>query len=500
MLSPGHPLVVPTSPLPKTLYAAIYDRVSDDRKNDQRSVQRQHRKNQEACKANGWIDRDYTDNDKGASRFSKAIRKDWDRLVADITTGRVHVVILWESSRGDRKLAEWAQFLDLCRMFGILIHITSRSRTYDVRNNPEDWKQLAQDGVDSAAETDKLSERILSGVLEVAIVGEPTNSAPYGYYREHHRRTKKLIGQFPDPDTAPIVYGIFRRVAAGVPLAAVARELNAAEVPSPGGKTWSSVGVRKVATRRAYIAEREYLGNVYRVDCKPLVGQELFWTVQRILTDPRRNPHTKGNTKPGKAAHLLGYIALCAECKGVLCAQMRGDVRKYRCKAKTCVVVTADELDEYVTDLVIARLTGTDLFERMHASEDETITVARAEVARLGAEISKALDLLKAGVYSQDEYVAISGDFKAKQAKAQEAATIAAVPASLRTLLTQDDRHRDMAERFGLLHISAQREVIRTLLTIEVRKGKRGGVKAGEERPPVEARVDHEWNDLRAAA
>lgn len=510
-LPSAHPLVIPTRPDLATLYAAIYDRVSDDRKQDKRSVQRQHRKNLEACRTYGWTDRDYADNDAGASRFSKAIREDWDRLVSDLANGRVHVVILWEPSRGDRKLTDWSQFLDLCRMYGTLIYITSRDKLYDVRNNAEDWKQLAQDGVDSAAEVDKLRERVLSGVLEVAIIGEPTCKVPYGYYRVHDQRTKQLIGQFPDPDTAPIVDGIFRRVAAGVPLAAIARELNEAECPSPSAKKlldagslppsncgWTSSSVRKVATRRVYIAEREYNGTVYTVDCKPLVSLELYWAAQRTLSDPKRNPHLKGNTKPGKVQYLLGDVAMCAKWGHPMRSINQAGVRWYKCR-QGCAMVKANELDEYMTGLVAEFLTQPNLWRRAMATDDEAVSVARAEVERLNAEILKARSLLKSGVYSQDEYVDIKSGYEAQLIKAEQAANAATLPAPLRKLLTDDDRHATMLERFTAQHIATRRQIVRTILTPLVHEGVRGARKRGEPPRLVEDRVTIAWNRMGSA-
>lgn len=481
-LPPAYPLAAPAAPA--TVWAAIYDRVSDDRKNDARSVKRQHRANRDACTANGWIDRDYSDNDKGASRFSKAIRDDWDRLVADLDAGRVHVVILWEVSRGGRELEAWARFLNLCRAHGTLIHITERDRTYDVRR-AEDWKQLATDGVDSAAETDKLSGRIRSGVLEVAVNGEPTNKCAYGYVREHDSRTKQLIGQFPDPDAAPIVRGIFERIARGVPLAAITRELNDAEVPAPRGGTWSQSGVRKVATRLAYIARRDYRGTVYTVDCVALVSDELFYTVQRILSDPRRNPHLKGNTKPGKAVHLLSGVAVCDVCEGPLGAHNRNGVRVYRCKsASVCVSIRADRADEYVKLLLCKVLSDPEEFAHLTPTDDGAVVAARTEVARLEAEIVTARGLLKAGRYSQLDYADIAGDLRTKLQAAQKAAEVATIPATLRALLTPDDRNRDMRERFADLPVAAQREVVRTVMNVRVRKGMKGHA------VPVEDRVE----------
>ena len=87
-----------------------------------------------------------------ASRFATRDRPGYQRLLADITAGKLDVVVLWEASRGDRKLATWAQFLDACCEQGTGIYITSHGRLYDMANG-RDWRNLVEDGVDSGYES-----------------------------------------------------------------------------------------------------------------------------------------------------------------------------------------------------------------------------------------------------------------------------------------------------------------------------------------------------------
>jgi site-specific DNA recombinase len=69
----------------------------------------------------------------------------------------VGVLWLWESSRGDRKLSSWAAMLETCREHKVGIYVVTHRRLYDMVNGRE-WKTLAEDRVDSQAESDKTSE------------------------------------------------------------------------------------------------------------------------------------------------------------------------------------------------------------------------------------------------------------------------------------------------------------------------------------------------------
>src|SRR6266511_1855852 len=108
------------------LRAAIYDRVSDDRRGDARSVGEQDEANRGAASAEAWtVVATYEDNDRSASRFA----------TKDRTARPVGSTCSCCGSRagGDRKLGGWADLLDACQDRGVLVHITSHHRTYDPR-------------------------------------------------------------------------------------------------------------------------------------------------------------------------------------------------------------------------------------------------------------------------------------------------------------------------------------------------------------------------------
>ena len=119
--------------------AREYLRVSLDRSGRQRSNEDQHTDNERAAETHGWrLAKPYRDVGS-ASRFASKRRDDFDRLVADLQADRfgAGVLILWESSRGSRRLSEWALFLELLEERQVLVHVTSHARTYDL-TNPRD--------------------------------------------------------------------------------------------------------------------------------------------------------------------------------------------------------------------------------------------------------------------------------------------------------------------------------------------------------------------------
>src|ERR1700745_735021 len=105
--------------------AAVYSRVSDSKGNKGEREARSIEEQADECRADaarlGWKVIEYSDADRSASRFSTAERPGWERLLTDLSAGRLDAIVIWKTSRGDRKLATWAALLDTCRARRVLI-------------------------------------------------------------------------------------------------------------------------------------------------------------------------------------------------------------------------------------------------------------------------------------------------------------------------------------------------------------------------------------------
>src|ERR1051325_9921347 len=119
--------------------ASVYSRQSSGKA---KSISEQLAAGALAIRQNGWEHTgDYSDG-SGASRFGTKKRSEWERILQDLTSDTFDIIILWESSRGDRTLSSWAEFLEQCRKHHILIHVIADDHTYNL-DRPRDWKTLA---------------------------------------------------------------------------------------------------------------------------------------------------------------------------------------------------------------------------------------------------------------------------------------------------------------------------------------------------------------------
>lgn len=109
-----------------------YLRVSTERYGEGKSPDQQHADNTVAATSRGWqLHPDsYRDDDRSASRYAKRDREDFKRLIEDLKADRfgAGIRILWESSRGSRRVSEWLLLVELCEERGILIFVTSNCR------------------------------------------------------------------------------------------------------------------------------------------------------------------------------------------------------------------------------------------------------------------------------------------------------------------------------------------------------------------------------------
>jgi hypothetical protein len=195
---------------------------------------------------------------------------------------------------------------------GINIHVTSHGRTYDLAH-PRDWRSLAEDGVDSAYESEKTSQRIRRSMTANAVAGRPHGRCPYGYVRTYDPRTGALTGQAVDPETAPVVREVIRRIAASEPVSRVTADLNDRGVPSATGVQWSRAVVRKMALNPAYIGQRTHESETHEGTWEPLVSEADFYGARAVLTAPGRV-----GRRPGRTRHLLSYVGRCGVCDGPL--------------------------------------------------------------------------------------------------------------------------------------------------------------------------------------
>lgn len=419
----------------RPLVAAIYNRVSLDKVKKRKSVGEQDKENRDACRDEGWVvGRVYTDNDVSASRFSRKERPDWDLLLEDLNARRFEVLVFWESSRGDRKPIEWLMLLETCRELGVLIHVTTHDRTYDVRV-PRDWKVLAEDGIDNAYESERTSLRVGRDLRANAETGRPHGPVLYGYQRQYgiddegHRYLAAQVfdeepreavgvdGTVTAYTRAGVVREAARRISGGEDGQAVADDFNRRGIPTPrnGAKGWANRTIRRMLLNPGYVGLRHYYD-------EPLPGVKAVWPalldkttyeacVARYMDPKRANTHDSSIKYLGSGLYVCGVCGI--DCRvnspnrkrktptlSYLCFPRRKDLvegSSYHVGRKV------SDVDDYVQRSVWLRLIRDDIKDLLAEDEraDASVNEMLEQIAELQGRIDRAADECAEGRMSE---------------------------------------------------------------------------------------------------
>jgi DNA invertase Pin-like site-specific DNA recombinase len=466
-----------TAPAPATTLAREYLRVSLDRSGHARSIEQQHDENARAATVNGWtLAEPYSDHAVSASRYSRKARGGFADLMADLDAGRfgANILILWESSRGSRRVGEWVDLVEVCAEQHVSIFVTTHGRSYDPAN-PRDRRSLLEDAVDSEYESSKISERTKRDNAARAAAGRPHGRTPYGFRRAYDPGTGALLGQEEHPDEARVVRELFARILAGHSLRGIARDFERRGIRSRSGGLFSPAALRSLAVRDSYRGFRVHdpgrtSGTSHSVQALTtpatwpgLVSEGEFHGVRRILGDPSRRTN-----RPGRGVHLLSMIARCDVCGGPLAATDRdGRGPQYQCHTGGHVRVSKAEVDAVAEQVMLAYLSTSEVyadFTRGDADGPE-LQAVRAEVAELRARLDELADAVADGSVSITLAARSEPRLRERLAAAERRERELATPSALLGLIEPGP---DVTKRWQAAPMSARREVARLLLAPDV--------------------------------
>ncbi|MEV5414434.1 recombinase family protein [Thermopolyspora sp. NPDC052614] len=443
-----------------------YLRVSKDRSGRMKSNGQQHEDNQRAAERHGiTLLEPYEEQEAvSASRYARKTRDDFERLISDLKAGRfgADVLVLWESSRGSRRVGEWATMLDLLEDRGILIHVTSHGRTYDPAN-PRDRRSLIDDANDSEYESAKTSMRIRRDMKANAAEGRPHGVCPYGLRPVHDQRTGRLITWEADPDKAPVIEELFKRLRKGESFKSITKLFAERGITNRKGKPFSHQHLRDMATKAAYAAYRVYKGELIEGIWEPIVDRDLFWDVQRILTEPA---HQSSAPRPGRVLHEYTGTIRCDVCSGPIGTVGTRGRAEYKCQKNGCIRINKPEVDQVVTGVILAYLSRRDVYQALNRRADPAaVAEVRAELARHRAELAKAENQTPTTVDEARMFARLVEELRGKVADAERKQRELTTPSELNHLM---EPGADVAKRWKAAPVSARRKAAAILLTPEL--------------------------------
>ena len=298
--------------------AAVYARVSSDRRDVDLSIAAQLRALREYADRNGFIIvREYVDE---AESGRVADRPQFREMIEAGGSAQApfNVILVWKFSRFTRKREHAVAFKSMLRKKGI--------RVVSITEHADDTPtgKLMEAIIESVDEfySENLAQEVVRGMREAASRGYfLACRAPFGYKRV---KVSDGVKERPtlevDPFAAPIVHEIFESSLRGNGLKEICRELNGRGI-SNRGKRWYKNGLHHLLTNEAYTgtavwgvkSKDEKAGDPVRVEnaWPALVSQETFAEVQRALHE--RAPKVQRPARVG-SQYLLSGLLRCGVC------------------------------------------------------------------------------------------------------------------------------------------------------------------------------------------
>lgn len=328
--------------------AAIYCRISADREGEGLGVERQEADCRALAEKLGLrVAQVFTDNDISASTRSKKPRPGYDQMIAAAETGRISAIVAYSNSRLTRRPRELEGLVELHQRTGVRIH-TVVSGQYDLSTADGRLHARLLGSID-AAEAERTAERVSRAARQAAEAGKwHGGPRPFGYEED---------GVTVREAEAEALREGYRQVLAGASLASIARSWNAQGLRTGAhSQQWKTPSVREVLCSSRYAGLRSYRGEVLGpAEWDAIVDRETWEATVTILRDPARQHG------PKSAKRLLTGLAVCAICGETAWASGGTAARPaYRCRSGGHFARKAEPIDDYVTGVIIGRLSMPD--------------------------------------------------------------------------------------------------------------------------------------------
>jgi site-specific DNA recombinase len=400
----------------------------------------------------------------GKSAYKGDQDPDWQRVVKDVKSGKISVVVVWNVDRLDRR-----NIMHAIPMVNAVLDIDGRiefaTQSIDL-TTMEGRIGFAIYCEQALAESKIKSGRVLAKHNALRAVNAFVGRPPFGYrivcaegcgpVNGKHEHPKTLE---PDPALVPYVKGMAERYLTGSTLTAICEWLDAEGVKPSGGGMWQPRTVRLILGSPTLVGRRKHGGGVIRYE--PILDTFTFRRLQDRLTANPRRPVVSAD-----AAAFAGII-YCAKCGRIMHRRIVFNTRKdgsrqynyyYRCDG------TSRELSTCRNMLPMAELDAT--VEASFAAEfgdkpwPERVPNLAEDYSQDLEDVKQALnDLMTAwnsDLISDDDYDARFRELRAERDRLLKAERdrLAGLP------LSANGEGKTLGQRWAELDAAGKRELL----------------------------------------
>ncbi len=330
-------------------------------------------------------------------------------MLTDLRDGNRDAVLVVDQDRLTRRPLEMESFIEMADGLGIALATVSG----DTDLSTTDGRLIARiQGSVARQSSEKASDRLKRQREQAASLGQfHGGQRRYGFERD---------GVTFRADEVKVIREIARRLLGGESMRSVVLDLNARGVSSAKGGEWAVSQLRRMISAPRLAGLRTHHGEVVgEAQWEPILTRGDH---ERLKALVESRPAQRGRP----ALSLLGGIATCALCGGVLHQTRVKSTPVYRCAAITpgkCggVASLAAPLDQLVSDAVLHRIDSKAVARALNRPR----RAARSEPIENLAQIDADLDALAtdhgSGLISRREWLAARAPLDARRKAALDA-------------------------------------------------------------------------------
>ncbi|WP_299572975.1 recombinase family protein [uncultured Williamsia sp.] len=429
----------------------IYTRISQDRAGEQGGVERQ----QKDCRALAdqlGVDvvKVFTDND--VSAYSGRPRPGYTDMLRLVESGAVGVVLAWHVDRLYRSIPDLSQLVEVCAIHNVAIH-TVKAGPVDLTTSSG---RMAATMFASVAryEVERSAERIKAAKSQQARDGKFRGGPrPFGYTRDG----MELI-----PEEADLIRQAAAHVLAGGSLMSVTKRWKQAGVKTARGRDEFTVSsLRRILIRARNAGLVEEGGRIIGPALWPAIfDEDTLHAVRAVIADPKRRTAVSYERQ-----HQGSGVYRCGKCGGPMKVfKGSGNGRDYRCVATPHLSQRKEPLDNYISDVVIARLSRPDAAAVFVERVDIDTAALQIERDALQARKNELSEMFGDGYIDGQQMRRGSTAIQTKIDRLDKVLMAARQSSPLADLLSSDD----IADRWAAMSADVRNKIIDSLMTVTI--------------------------------
>lgn len=345
----------------------------------------------------GWpVERVYDDNNTTAFRkrsvvlddgtkAMRVVRPAWSRMLADLRSGVIDSIIVYDSDRLMREPRDLEDLVDIWEASGRKIQF--RAQTGSLRMEVDADLLHVRIMVAMANQSSKdTSRRVKAAAVERAQKGQYHGAgAAFGYELVKDPDTQRVIGLREHPAHGAMLRDAYAHLLSGGSLNSIVKRWNEEKRKTSRGNAWRSSPLKRSLMTPTIIGMREYNGELFPADWPALVSRDDWDKLRTLLSDPSRTGKGFGEG-PGRGKYVLSGLVKCGGCGRSMVASVYSGGRGARgwvcalSRTKGCTNssrIAREPLESWVTEAALSSLKTPELQPDEQVS-DEHVELRKA--------------------------------------------------------------------------------------------------------------------------